>query len=218
MAPQKRGIVTNKVEISFSEFTLAVLLRKICSVSIQPGKFSTWFYISWCFFCFLVAWQRFKLSKIWKLRNGFPPWQGKQLSLAQIKLFDRARRIVQIECFDWLSWFCRIISLLVPVVPWYRPCFLCLGLIVFSDNSKMNIHQCEKINSPSNAWKFNLDTDGTFQYKGKCLTRPNDKDKPVGPLTIEGISKISSLNAQFLVDCRPGDEFQLWEVNEEAVL
>lgn len=50
----------------------------------------------------------------------------------------------------------------------------------------MNIHQCEKVNSPSNAWKFNLDTDGTFQYKGKCLTRPKDKDKPVGPLTIEG--------------------------------
>lgn len=73
-----------------------------------------------------------------------------------------------------------------------------------SDNSKMNIHQCEKVNSPSNAWKFNLDTDGTFQYKGKCLTRPKDKDKPVGPLTIE--------------DCRPGDEYQLWEVNEEAVL
>jgi len=73
-----------------------------------------------------------------------------------------------------------------------------------SDNSKMNIHQCEKVNSPSNAWKFNLDTDGTFQYKGKCLTRPKDKDKPVGPLTIE--------------DCRPEDEYQLWEVNEEAVL
>jgi hypothetical protein len=56
----------------------------------------------------------------------------------------------------------------------------------------MNIHQCEKINSPSNAWKFNLDTDGTFQYKGKCLTRPKDKEKTVGPLTIEGKSKIQA--------------------------